>query len=86
MLEKMIAVLLITVIIMVTLILLLQYLQFLRILEDKVILASWRPNTINGYYQCPNGYIVGPLNRSGYYPCGPCLIIINSSVHASCPG
>ncbi len=67
--------------------LILTYVSYLTISQGRVIVTSWRPILINGLYQCPNGYSIGPLNRSGYYPCGPCLIIVkNEAVNLTCPG
>ncbi len=50
-------------------------------------IRTWHPPTTNNTIYCPNGSIITPLNQSGLYQCGPCLIYVyqGGSVGESCP-
>ena len=86
MLSRLILILLIGLIGIILAYMIMAYINGLTVAQDRAIITSWRPLMINGYYQCPNGYVLGPGNKSGYYPCGPCIITITSNlVNLTCP-
>jgi len=50
-------------------------------------IGSWHPPTANNTIYCPDGTIITPLNSSGLYQCGPCLVYVypGGSIGMSCP-
>ena len=76
MLSRLVLILLLGLISIIMTYMLLSYLTGLRVMQEKAILTSWRPTLINGYYQCPNG-IISQFNKSGNYPCGPCIKVVS---------
>ena len=86
MLARLVLIMLIGLILLILIIGALEYLNYLKAVEEHELLASWRPTLAGGLFQCPNGYAVGPGNATGPYPCGPCLILVNSTgIYLACP-
>ena len=50
-------------------------------------IGSWHPPTANNTIYCPNGSIITPLNKTGLYQCGPCLVYVypQGKIGMSCP-
>ncbi len=50
-------------------------------------IGSWHPPMSNNTIYCPDGTIITPLNSSGLYQCGPCLVYVykGGKVGMSCP-
>jgi len=50
-------------------------------------IGSWHPPTANNTIYCPDGTIITPLNSSGLYQCGPCLVYVypQGKIGMSCP-
>ena len=50
-------------------------------------IGSWHPPTANNTIYCPDGTIITPINQSGLYQCGPCLVYVyrGGSIGMSCP-
>lgn len=50
-------------------------------------IRAYYPPMVNGSVACPGGSVVTPLNKSGLYTCGPCLVYVypNKTLAISCP-